>query len=222
MKKIILLTIFFGTILTFIIYKWVYHEPLDFVVLGDGIATGETAYQIEGYSFNDYLKEDLEKENKLEHYYKDFANKNETTETLLTKLKENITIEETKKSIQQTLSKAKYITLAIGMKELNQQNNLKTKDIETYLKNMDKILTMLRIYNNKKIIVISLYPTKNMKEEKIKGINEELEKICNTHQATWIDIQNIINNKSYFFDNTSYFLNYKGHKYISEQINIVE
>ena len=57
MKKIILLTIIIGAISTFLIYKNFYHEDMNIVALGDGIALGETAFNVQGYSYNDYLKD---------------------------------------------------------------------------------------------------------------------------------------------------------------------
>ena len=63
MKKIIILTVVCGAILTFIIYKVTYHETLNMLVLGDGLATGITDYDVEGYSFNDYIRDKLEDNN---------------------------------------------------------------------------------------------------------------------------------------------------------------
>ena len=83
---------------------------------------------------------------------------------------------------------------------------------------MDKILTVIRIYNNKDIFLISLYPTAVLNKEKVQEINQKLKELSTKHRVTYIDIENITENKEYFFSSNSYYLNYKGHRYISEQI----
>lgn len=217
MKKKILLTVIVAAFLTFFIYKHVYHERMNIVTLGDGISTGETAYDVTGYSFNDYLRDYYEETGTVEEYIKEFSIKGETTETLKTKISNNYTLESTNTKIQQAIAEAKILTIAIGMDELNQKN-LKSKQIDQYIENMDKILTVIRIYNNKDIFLISLYPTAVLNKEKVQEINRKLKELSTKHRVTYIDIENITENKEYFFSSNSYYLNYKGHRYISEQI----
>lgn len=217
MKKKILLTVIVAAFLTFFIYKHVYHERMNIVTLGDGISTGETAYDVTGYNFNDYLRDYYEETGTVEEYIKEFSIKGETTETLKTKISNNYTLESTNTKIQQAIAEAKILTIAIGMDELNQKN-LKSKQIDQYIENMDKILTVIRIYNNKDIFLISLYPTAVLNKEKVQEINRKLKELSTKHRVTYIDIENITENKEYFFSSNSYYLNYKGHRYISEQI----
>ena len=190
---------------------------MNIVTLGDGISTGETAYDVTGYSFNDYLRGYHEETGTVEEYIKEFSIKGETTETLKTKISNNYTLESTNTKIQQAIAEAKILTIAIGMDELNQKN-LKSKQIDQYIENMDKILTVIRIYNNKDIFLISLYPTAVLNKEKVQEINRKLKELSTKHRVTYIDIENITENKEYFFSSNSYYLNYKGHRYISEQI----
>ena len=82
MKKIIILTILGAVFLSFIIYQCFYHELVQIVALGDGIATGETYYDVTGYSFNDYLRDYFEETKQIDEYIKEFADKKETSETL--------------------------------------------------------------------------------------------------------------------------------------------
>ncbi len=218
MKKKIILTIIMGIIITFVIYKNFYHERMNIIALGDGLSLGETAYNVQGYSFNDYIRDYYEENSILEEYITEFANLEETSDTLKMKLKNNYTLESTSISIQQANSKARILTIALGMYELNKKQELKTKDIETYLNNMEKILNFLRIYNDKKIFLISLYPSSKIKIEKISKINEGLKEICKKYNIEFIDIEDIVQKKEFFFNEESYYLNYKGHRYISEQI----
>ena len=57
MKKKIILIALLGGILSIIIYFFTQSNEITIVSLGDGISLGMTPYDIEGISFNDYLKE---------------------------------------------------------------------------------------------------------------------------------------------------------------------
>lgn len=218
MKKKILLTILLGTVLTFIIYKNFHHEKMSLVAIGDDLSLGETSYNVQGYSYNDYLRDYFEENSVLEEYITEFANLEETTETLKNKLNNNYLLESTGITLQQAIASSKILTISLGMYELNNKKEIKTKNIETYLKNMEKILKVIRIYNNKEIFLISLYPSKKISLDKIKKINEELKRICEIYKIKYIDIENIYEKEEYFFEENSYLLNYKGHRYISEKI----
>lgn len=218
MKKIIIFTILIGTVLTFIIYKHNYHEDMNIVALGDGIAMGQTAYNVTGYSYNDYLKDYYVENSILKEYITEFMDLEETTKTLLLKLQNNYTFESTNTSITQAISKAKILTISLGMTELNNKEELTSNVIEEYLNNMDKILKVLKIYNKKHIFVLSLYPSYKIDLSKITVINSKLKEICDKYNVTFIDITNIYNNQEYFFTPASYYFNYKAHRYISEMI----
>mgnify|MGYP005778777309 CR=1 FL=1 len=218
MKKIILLTIIFGAVSTFFIYKNFYHEDMNIVALGDGIALGETAFNVQGYSYNDYLKDYYEENSILKEYITEFSNTEETTTTLLLKLQTNYTLESTNTSITQAIAKAKILTISLGMYELNNKKELTTAIIDEYINNMEKIIKFLRIYNKKDIFLISLYPTLKINKEQSKIINTQLEKICQNYNIKFINIENITQTPDYFFTKENYYFNYKGHQYISEQI----
>ncbi len=218
MKKIIILTILIGTALTFLIYKNFYHEDINIVALGDGIALGETAYDVQGYSYNDYLRDYYEENSIVKEYIIEFADIEETTKTLLLKLQNNYTLESTNTSITQAISKAKILTISLGMYELNSKSELSTKVIEEYLTNMEKIAKMIYIYNKKSLFLIGIYPTEKISKEQASYINERLKTISETYYFTFIDIEEISNNQNYFFRTKNYYINYKAHRLISEKI----
>ena len=218
MRKKIILTILVGSVLTFFIYKIFYHEDMNIMTLGDGVGTGLTAYNVKGYSYNDYLKDYYEKNSILKEYITDFSNAEETTETLILKLQNNYTLESTGLSITQAISKAKILTVSIGMNELSHKMEIETEEIETYLNNIEKILKLLRIYNKKEIFLTSLYETSFLNNTKVTEINNRLKQLCDTYQVHYIDITDILKNKEYIFNNTSFYFNYRGHRNISEEI----
>ncbi|HIQ94462.1 TPA: hypothetical protein IAB29_04970 [Candidatus Ventrenecus stercoripullorum] len=218
MRKKIILTILVGSVLTFFIYKIFYHEDMNIMTLGDGVGTGLTAYNVKGYSYNDYLKDYYEKNSILKEYITEFSNAEETTETLILKLQNNYTLESTGLSITQAISKAKILTVSIGMNELSHKMEIETKEIETYINNIEKIFKLLRIYNKKEIFLTSLYETSFLNNTKVTEINNRLKQLCDTYQVHYIDITDILKNKEYIFNNTSFYFNYRGHRYISEEI----
>ncbi len=218
MRKKIILTILVGSVLTFFIYKIFYHEDMNIMTLGDGVGTGLTAYNVKGYSYNDYLKDYYEKNSILKEYITEFSNAEETTETLILKLQNNYTLESTGLSITQAISKAKILTVSIGMNELSHKMEIETEEIETYINNIEKIFKLLRIYNKKEIFLTSLYETSFLNNTKVTEINNRLKQLCDTYQVHYIDITDILKNKEYIFNNTSFYFNYRGHRYISEEI----
>ena len=69
MKKKIIIIALLGSILSIIIYFYTRKEEINIVSLGDGISIGMTPYNIEGYSYNDYLKNTYDNIHKLNKYY---------------------------------------------------------------------------------------------------------------------------------------------------------
>lgn len=218
MKKIIILTVLIGSILAFLIFKVTYHEEINILALGDGLALGETAFNVRGYSFNDYLKDYYEENTNLKEYITEFASKRETTSSLLLKITTNYTLESPNISITQAIAKAQVLTLAIGMDELNLEEEITSPIIAKYLTNIEKIIQLIKIYNKKSIIVIGIYETPKISPEKASEINNKLQALCSSQNVTYIDISSVSKQESFFFTPKSYYLNYQGHRYIYEQI----
>ena len=218
MKKIIILTVLIGSILAFLIFKVTYHEEINILALGDGLALGETAFNVRGYSFNDYLKDYYEENTNLKEYITEFASKRETTSSLLLKITTNYTLESSNISITQAIAKAQVLTLAIGMDELNLEEEITSPIIAKYLANIEKIIQLIKIYNKKSIIVIGIYETPKISPEKVNEINNKLQALCSLQDVTYIDISSVSKQESFFFTPKSYYLNYQGHRYIYEQI----
>ncbi len=219
MKKQIILTILTGTILAFFIYKITYHEEMNFLALGDGISLGLTAYNVKGYSYNDYLKDYFEDNTILREYISDFASVDETSKSLLNKLSNNEILKNSNLTIQQAISKAKIITISLGMDELNNLKGLKSKNILEYIDNMDKVMKMIRNINkNGNIIVTSLYESLKLSKDNILKINNELKGIANKYNINFVDITSVILHKDFYMLPNNYYLNYKGHEYICELV----
>ncbi len=221
MKYKILIIIVLGTIFTSIIYFFTDKDNLNVLALGDGISTGMTYYRIEGYDYNEYLIEYLNENKKLEHYYKNFNEVDETATNLLAKINNNIENIDNKIKIKQAIKEADIITVALGMDELNnyaQKNNLGSTKLNGYLEKYKDVLKEIRKLNNKSIYIIGLYQTTYLNSNKVKKINEELKNLSKQYHLNYIDIEEITKHKDFFTSNKDYYLNYKGQKFIFDKI----
>lgn len=217
-KITIILTI--GTILTAFIYMHTTKEEINFLPLGDGIATGMTAFHVEGYNYNDYINEYLNQNFENINYYKGFSETDETITSLLNKITTN---EKNISNIRlkQAIKNADIITISIGMDELNNyvlKNYLGTNRINDFINKYKELIQLLRTLNDEKIYIISLYATNRINENKIEKINKQLQSLAKEYQINYIDIQDINKNKEYFLSSKEYYFSYEGHKYIYEKM----
>ena len=221
MKYKILIILILGTIITSIIYFNVDHSKQTILALGDGLSYGMTAYHVEGYDFNDYLVEYINKDGKLNKYYRFFNETDETVESLITKINSNILNLDKHTRIKHAIKDADLITIALGMDELNNyalKNNLGSTKINGFLKKYDELLKLITSLNHKKILIISMYPSQLISMTKVQKINNKIQELCQKYKVVFIDISKISNNKEYFALEKSYYPNYKGQKYIFDII----
>ena len=217
MKKKLIIIILVGVISSIIIYYFTLNNKVKLLALGDGLASGMTAYNVNGYSYNDYLKDYFKKENNLANYNNSFAAVNLETKELINMIKSNYNININGKNItiQQTISEANIIIIGIGIDELANKslnNELTKKYINEYINNMEEIFKLIKKYNHNKVIVLGIYDIYNINSE---TINQKIEKITKEYNYQFLDISKIVNNSEYYFNNSSYYLNYKGHKKIN-------
>lgn len=219
MKKKIIAIAFLGAILSVIIYFFTQSSEITITSIGDGFSLGMTPYGIEGLSFNDYLKEDYLTKHELKNYIHEFASSGKTVKELIYEIKENkaMIIKDETIEIKQAINQADILTIAIGMDELA---NIKiTNQIkEEYLHDMEELLSMIKMLNDKKVIVISLYTWGKNDFLTIEKINASLRDIALTNGFYFIDINKILMNKEYYLTKDSYYINYLGHKAIYNEL----
>lgn len=221
MKKRLTIIAFMGLISIIFIYYLTINNKVKLLTLGDGFASGMTAYNVNGYSYSDYLKDYFKKKNHLENYNNSFPQANLTSSDLLENIKQNKNANLNGKNItlQQAIKESNVIILAIGLDELaniSLNSKITTKDLSNYYSNVTEILKIIRKINNEKIILISIYEAYNIKD--VSTINENLAKIALKQDVEFLDISKLINREEYFFNDTSYYLNYKGHKKVNEEL----
>ena len=219
-KKLILITLL-GGILSIIIYVFTQNNEITIMSIGDGLSSGETPYGIEGYSFNDYLKEDYLTTHKLKSYI-EYASRDKTIKELIYEIKENkeITLKNEKIEIKQAINKADILTIAIGMDELA-NNKITSKIKNEYLHDLEELFSMINLLNKNKIVIISLYTWEKNDLLTIEKLNASVRDIALTNNFEFVDINKILMNEEYFFQKNSYYINYLGHKRIYEEIKKV-
>ena len=219
-KKLILITLI-GGILSIIIYVFTQNNEITIMSIGDGLSSGETPYGIEGYSFNDYLKEDYLTIHKLNNYI-EYASRDKTIKELIYEIKENkeITLKNEKIEIKQAINKADILTIAIGMDELA-NNKITSKIKNEYLHDLEELFSMINLLNKNKIVIISLYTWEKNDLLTIEKLNASVRDIALTNNFEFVDINKILMNEEYFFQKNSYYINYLGHKRIYEEIKKV-
>ena len=215
MKKKILILTLIGTIISVIIYFYTKSDEITIVALGDGLSLGMTPYEIEGMSFNDYLKEDYKEKYKLKKYIYEFASSNISIKELIYEIKENksLVIKNETIEIQRAINEADILTLAIGLDELaNTKLTSKVKD--EFKEDYEELLSMLKMLNHNKVIIIGIYKTKHQDELSIANINAIMRDIAISNNFIFIDISEIGASPNYYLNKESYYINFEGHKEI--------
>ena len=214
----LLLIIVSGIIITIIINSITLKNKITLVSLGDGFSLGMTPYNVAGSSFNDYLKEILEENNKLDEYNNEFSQAHLKIHELNEILEDNTLGKFTRIPIKQTIAKAEILTISIGLDELadaSLEGNITIDILENYLKEYNNLLETIRNFYDKKIIIIGLYPAYNFDRNDAIEVNNSLKKLAGEFNSQFLDILPFYLNNEYFLDKTSYYMNYKAHEKIA-------
>lgn len=211
MKKKIILIAALGAILSIIIYFYTRKEEITVVSLGDGTSIGMTPYNIEGLSYNDYLKQDYESIHKLKNYY-EFGEFGKTVKELIYEIKENKVknIKNNEIEIKRAINEADILTISIGMDELS-EDKITKEIILDYESDIKELLSIIKKLNNKQVFVLSLYTIKKEELPSIENLNTIIRKEAENNNFIFIDITNLVNKKEYYLDKNSYYINYQGH-----------
>lgn len=217
----LLIIILIGCIMTIIIYFRAQTSKVNLVALGDGLSLGMTPYNVAGISFNDYLQEYLANKNNLNSFNKEFCAVHLDVEKLNDMLEENVKGTKSHKPIKQIIEQADILTIAIGLDEfadLSLRNVDYDSYINDYLMNYKSILSTIRTFYDKTIIILGIYPAYDLDKNTTITINKEIEKLALKYQTKYLDLLPISLNKNYYLQPTSYYLSYQAHQKIFQDI----
>lgn len=229
MKVLKKLFVAFLLFLTFLIGIYIKDDKLYYISFGDGLSLGINENNYISYGYSDFIKDYLIKNNKLKFYTKNFSKQDIRITDMINNINDNEFIDVDNKIIyiQSALNKADLITISVGLNEIMYKfsNNTNTSYlydyIDSYIDDMNKLIKLIKKYNNKKIFILGYYTPKNDKDLNKYMIyaNDKLINICNKEKVNYIDIYNIFKNRSYLIYNlNNYYPNKEGYKLISNEI----
>lgn len=191
MKKIIFI------LLTILIVFFIYFLNIDrkvfYLSIGDYLAYGINNLNIVDNNYSDNIKNKYN--SKLKQYINYSSIDDYRVTDLINDIKYNKTIiyKEKEYKIQNLLIKANLITISIGMNDLLYKNNIDKYEYgDELLKDMEKLLFLIRKYNKDKIYVLSFYNIIN-NEELITYLNKKLMSICEKNNIQYVDISKLNN-----------------------------
>lgn len=220
----LLIIILIGVVVTILINFVSVKNNLTLVSLGDGLSLGMTPYNVAGTSFNDYLKEKIEKKRRLGEFNNEFSKEHLTIRELNDYLEDNAIGSFTRIPIKQTLAKADIITIAIGLDEMADKSlvqNISGEQIDNYLIEMEKLFKSIRKFYEKNIVVIGLYPAYNFNKKDAIEVNSKLKNLCGKYNISFVDIIALSLNEKYYLEKNSYYMNYQAHSEIAKMLYIM-
>lgn len=242
-KKVKFLILFTSIFVVLFIYKATYNKKYNYLALGDGISIGVNSYGVEDYSYSDFIRDNLENRKLLISFNKYFSERGYLISNMLSDLNNNKTIDVDGKklSIRRCLREANLVTISIGSNDFlklfnySLNDNMMEKIISDkvhYLKEIDKIffdydnmLKEIKKYAKGKIILIGYYNPilyeekyKDLMEEIVKYSNHKLENLADDNNVDYINIIDTLNDKNYFSNPSSMYLNKEGYREISKII----
>ncbi len=220
-KYKLIIIILVSVILTYFIYFYNKDKKITIMAMGDSVASGETSYNIDGISYNDYLKEYFKSKHLLKKYNDSYAFKNNKLEELLEDIKNNVIDKKNNLNIQQIIHKSDIITISIGEEELIKlqiTKDLSKEVLDEYIYNYDELIKVLKDITDAKIVIIGLYENKYLDKSNVIIVNSNLSNIAIKYNIVFININDLMLNKEYYLDSNSYYFNYKAHEIISNMI----
>ena len=223
-KLIVLIVLSLSVIL---IYKKENKNEKTYLVLGDSLSLGINSYGGITYGYDKYLKDYLEKEEKI-NIINNYTSKNKDIKSIKNDILENSTyvIDNNSYNIRKLLKESEIITLSVGINDIIYEYNITNKDklneyeenkiVDYVYDNFIDLLEDIRKYTQKRIYIIG-YPENNKKYKRI------IEKLNNKYKSMpegyiFIDVSKDLNNNKYFDIADSIYPNTKGYKKIANLI----
>ncbi len=175
--------------LTFFIYFFNQDKKIYYVDIKDSVP--------KKLDYNNYIYNNLKKENKLEKYISNFSNKDYRITDLIKDIDQNKMIDN--QTIQNALIKADIITLKIGSNELNYKiNNDEINELfeycDTLTIDLENLFKLVRKYSKEQIYFIGLYNNHSEFYNEIYDyLNLKIEDLCNEYDIVYIKASNLDN-----------------------------
>ena len=203
MKKILIIGIIVLSI--FLIYLTTLDKKIYYLSLGDQISLGMTKENYYEKSYTNYIKEYLEEKNLLETYINSYEEQGKRITDIINDINNNKEIEETNKTLKNSLIKSDLITISVGTNDIIAKiNNINkneinykilNENINSIIEDLDKLLKLIREYCKEDIIMIGIHIITD--DEKIQELinyaNEKFKETSEKYNITYINMYEILN-----------------------------
>lgn len=219
MKKVFLiLTLFLSC---YFIYNKTTNNKIYYLTIGDSLSKGTNEYGVVSYGYNDYVKDYLDENKRLEEFNKTYTNNDYRIIDVIKALEYNE--KKNNYTLNRLIKKADIITISLGMNELYYKLEKGGQNIYTYIDNMiknyEKILKYINKFHHEKVFILGYYNILGESNDIFTYANYKLKEICNKYNFIYIDLSNILtNNPNYLSKKDSFIPNNKGYEKISQII----
>lgn len=226
MKKIVFISL--SVLAVIIIYLLNLDRKVFFLTLGDCLALGKSDTSIKEKSFNDYIKEQLVNETKLEKYVNQYVSDDLRISDIVNDINNNkkVIVNDKSYNIKNLLIKADLVTISINHEDVISKLNKNYTINELYvwadelIKNYEDMLVLLRKYCKEEIYVLGFYYPDTIDNQKkinvITYLNNNFNEVSNKYKVKYIDIANMFLENHNFID--GYYPSGLGYSEIAKQI----
>lgn len=228
MKKI--LTMLIIALAVFLIYLGFKDNDIYYLSIGDSLAYGTTPYGGKDYGYGEYVRDYLQDKDKLEVYVDGLVKPNKRTIDIIKDIKDNveITVNGKKKTFQNALIKADFITVSIGLNDfigdLKIGSDFGIQDLynrfeQAYI-DMEDLFKLMREYCKEPIVLVGYYDPTNSEslQDYFKYINQKTKELAEAYNITFVDITTPLQSGKYFENMNSFFPNKDGYQVIGKEI----
>ena len=195
-RQRLLLMIILIIVSIFSIYKLFYNDKVSYIALGDSLAEGINPYGERGYSYADFIADNIKSKNKLKFYTKKYSESGYKIEDVINELNDI--------SLRKELRESDLVTISIGANDFLariNKNNLNINDITNYkeivtelIPGIDNCIKEIRKYAKKDLVIVGYYnpipflfnTSKKELDLLFSYIDDEYNKIAKKYNATYV------------------------------------
>ena len=225
MKKIFFLIII--SLIIFGIYKIFDESKINYLSIGDSLINGTNPYNYSGYGYNNYVKNYLERNDKLRSFNNYYYNN--SLEGLTNDIKNNrtIVIDNKEYFIKKILRESDVIVISSGIDELAynyQENNMNYnyQYFDKMYKNIENLIKEIKKYSVNDIIFIGYYNPNPLYTSEVDEffyyINEKLSSLMKKNNVIYIDIYEDIKSGNYLDNPKNHHINTNGYLKIANKL----
>lgn len=224
-KLLYFLLTFFGIIL---IYNHFDNHKINYISIGDGLIKGMNYANYSSYGYNDFIKEDLLKKNRLATFNNSFYNK--SINGLEKDIRNNRTIWNDGKEyfIKKLLRESDFLVISVGMEELNKNydkyNMERNYDyLEKMYLEIEILIKEVKKYAKGTIIFLGYYNPTNYYDAKsdefFYNMDIRFNRLMMNNNILYVDLYEIVKGNKYKDSNGTPFLNIHGYKKIADIVS---